>query len=252
MEYREKRPLLSIVIPAFNEELRLPKTLKTLFQLELESALDFELLEVIISDDGSTDGTQQMINSLHLDRLKFVGYKKNIGKGRAVHFGYQNVSPKAQWILMADADMATPWLEMNKLLDVSKNTQAGLLFGSRDLSDSKVVVSQSWVREYLGKSFNVFVRLLTGLPFKDTQCGFKLLRRDAFDKIVNELKIDDFAWDVELILVALKHNIVCQEVPVEWYHVKESRVKLFRHGLKMALTVFILRMQHIFLKRGAE
>lgn len=230
--------LTSIVIPAFNEEQRLPKTLLTLKELIDGGRLaPIEVKEVIVVDDGSRDGTVNLVRKFSetFPLIRVVESGRNYGKGHALHLGFND--SKFDWILLADADMATPWPEMVKLATEIKNKGGDVAIGSRDIVGSEVVIKQSWLRENLGKSFNVFVRVLTRLPYKDTQCGFKFFSRVKSEEWLHELHIDDFAWDVEFLLACRKHKLEVHEVPVVWRHVGGSRISPFKDGIRMLLTV---------------
>ncbi|MFM6929247.1 MAG: dolichyl-phosphate beta-glucosyltransferase [Bdellovibrio sp.] len=234
---------LSVVIPAFNEEGRLPKTLQTLKEMESAGLLKFIIEEVIVVDDGSGDNTVGWSESFakSWSKLKVVKLPQNRGKGAAVHAGFAEA--RAKWVLVADADMATPWDEMNKF--VSQLDKFDLFMGSRALAESDIVVRQHWLRQNMGKTFNKILKGLVGLPYKDTQCGFKMVRNDEIfrQQILKKLTVDRFAWDVELILAEQKFNGRIVEVPIRWSHQEASRVHIVRDSLEMFFTVLKLRFR---------
>lgn len=234
---------LSIVIPAYNESKRLPLSLETLAQLIGGNKLfGIKVEEILVVDDGSTDNTIQIAKQHNhiLPQLRVIESGKNYGKGHAVRLGLKNAM--ADWILVSDADMSTPWTEVNKLARYKDDSQASIAIGSRELPESEVKTSQSFLREYLGRIFNLFVRSITGLKFKDTQCGFKLFNRSAIHDIIPILKVNRFAWDVEFLMKAKKLQIKTVEVPVEWEHRDMSHVRPFKDGINMAWTVLKIRL----------
>ncbi len=238
---------LSIIIPAYNESKRLPLTLETLHRLNSQSKLEQIILsEILVVDDGSKDNTIEVAGRFTsiLPSLRVIKSGKNFGKGHAVRLGFQNA--KADWLLMADADMSTPWTEVVKLKQFLEKSNSLIAIGSRDLPESSVTTKQSFIREHLGKTFNLFVRLITGLRFKDTQCGFKLINRKAIKDIIPKLNVDRFAWDVEFLMKAQKSNIKIIEVPVSWEHRDMSHVHPLKDGLNMAWTVLKIRVLSLF------
>lgn len=232
---------LSIIIPAYNEELRLPNTLKVL--QEKQAQFNFSLTEVLVVDDGSKDGTAQLVNDLSRTWpiLRCLKLPQNAGKGAAVHAGFREA--QGEWMLMADADMATPWDELNKFGEVCESFD--LVMGSRALAESQITVRQHIFRQTLGRGFNKILRALVRLPYKDTQCGFKLVRNDAdFKKLIlPALQVHRFAWDVELILVLRKFKKRILESPVRWSHQEASRVRIIHDSLEMLWITLQLRLR---------
>ena len=232
---------LSVVIPAFNEESRLPMTLRELQKLVYARALQVNVTEVIVIDDGSSDATKEVVESLRAEwsLLHLISAKINKGKGAAVHQGIARA--KSSWILVADADMSTPWTELPKLISLIKEQH--LIMGSRGLSESQIEIRQHWLRQTMGKIFNWILRKTVRLPFKDTQCGFKLIRNDVFfrSNILPRLQVQRFSWDVELILWLLRFQKIVQEFPVRWRHQDQSRVRMFRDSIEMLVAVWLLK-----------
>lgn len=232
---------LSVVIPAFNEQSRLPRTLRELQSFIDASAFPVNLSEVIVVDDGSSDATKEIVESLQLEwpLLQLISLKINEGKGAAVRQGIARA--KSAWILVADADMSTPWTELPKLLSVINEQY--LIMGSRGLPTSQIEIRQHWLRQTMGKIFNWILRKSVRLPFKDTQCGFKLIRNDIFFRlhILPRLQVQRFSWDVELILWLLFYQKGIQEIPVRWSHQDQSRVRKFRDSIEMLVAVWLLK-----------
>jgi dolichyl-phosphate beta-glucosyltransferase len=235
---------LSIVIPAYNEEARLPRTFHLLQQgIEAGIFAGYELKEILIVDDGSKDGTSAVTHN-HvsiLPQLKCIAVTPNQGKGNAIHVGMK--SAQGDWILIADADTATPWDQFLKLSARTTKDQSSIAIGSRDLPESDVRTQQSWVREHMGKTFNLIVRFITGLPYRDTQCGFKLIERNRIQSFIQLLQVKRFAWDVELLMFAKKNKIRISEVPVTWEHQEASRVHPIRDAFEMLCRVIEMRIR---------
>lgn len=232
---------ISIVIPAFNEAERLPETLRVLRELNEAKGFAVTVGEVIVVDDGSTDLTLKKVDELRSQwgLLNTLRLPENRGKGAAVKRGMQ--ASQFEWILVADADMATPWEELNKLLALSQ--RGDLIMGSRALPQSQIEVRQHWIRQGMGKTFNRIMRFFVGLPYKDTQCGFKLIRNDADfrQKVLPQLSVERFAWDVELILYMEKFKKRVLEVPIRWQHKESSRVHILRDSIEMLFAIRKMR-----------
>lgn len=232
---------VSVVIPAYNEEERLPATLQQLRELSSAGVFQAEICEVLVIDDGSRDHTREVVekNRVQWPVLRLFSLQKNKGKGAAVKKGL--IESRGDWILVADADMATPWEELNKLLTYIDS--ADLIMGSRALPGSLIEVRQHWVRQSMGKIFNRIMRLFIGLPYKDTQCGFKLVRNEEVfrSKVLPLLSVDRFAWDVELILFMEKFRLRVREVPVRWQHKEASRVRIIHDSVEMLFAIRQMR-----------
>jgi dolichyl-phosphate beta-glucosyltransferase len=235
---------LSIIIPAYNEESRLPRTFQLLQQaIGTGIFAGYDLKEILIVDDGSKDGTSAVCNSHTsiLPQLKCISVTPNQGKGNAIHVGMK--SAQSDWILIADADTATPWDQFLKLSAHANRDQSSIAIGSRDLPESDVRTQQSWMREHMGKTFNMIVRFITGLPYRDTQCGFKLIERNRIQTFLSLLQVKRFAWDVELLMFAKKNKLRISEVPVAWEHQEASRVHPIRDAFEMLCRVIEMRVR---------
>lgn len=232
---------ISVVIPAFNEETRLPGTLQRLQELSEAGILQAEIAEVLVIDDGSEDHTRQIVESCRAQwpLIQLYSFSENRGKGAAVKKGF--VESSSEWILIADADMATPWEEVNKLCGFVD--RASLIMGSRALPESQIEVRQHWIRQTMGKIFNRIMRIFTGLSYKDTQCGFKLLHNDDVfrSKVLPSLSVQRFAWDVELILYMEKFRKSVCEVPIRWQHQESSRVRIIHDSIEMLFAIRQIR-----------
>ncbi len=213
------------MIPAYNEEKRLPATLDKVLEWIGRSALSFE--EVIVVDDGSRDGTAEVARND--PRVRLLQNPGNRGKGYAVRNGMLHAA--GEWILYTDADLSTPIEEVEKLYDAAVKENADIAIGSRAVDRSLVSVHQSSFREWSGRAFNLAMREITGLPFKDTQCGFKLYRQEASRTVFSRQKLDGFSFDVEDLYLARKASLRAIEVPVRWANVEGTKVSMGQ-GLK--------------------
>jgi dolichyl-phosphate beta-glucosyltransferase len=243
---------LTIIIPAYNEAKRLPRTFSLLSKaIETGVFENTKLEEILIVDDGSKDETARISESESAkhDSLKSIvktlRVNPNQGKGNAIHVGLRG--SKGSWCLIADADSATPWDQYLKLARAGHD--APIAIGSRDLPESDVRTRQSWIREHMGKTFNLLVRLITGLSFKDTQCGFKLINRQAIQPFINQLKTKRFAWDVEFLMFAKKYDLETKEVAVVWEHQDESHVDPIKDASEMLARTIQIRLRLLFLKK---
>ncbi len=229
---------LSIVIPAYNEERRLPSTLDAVFRW-LDSS-PYADSEVLVVDDGSRDGTARVVRERAAiePRIRLLDNPGNRGKGYAVRHGMTKAA--GDWILFTDADLSAPIEELPKLLQAAKDHDAAVAIGSRALDRNLIGVHQSRLRELSGIVFNRVMRLLTGLPFADTQCGFKLYRRDAARKIFPLQRLEGFGFDVEDLFIATRLHYTCIEVPVRWNNVEGTKVSIMS-GLRSFLDLITIR-----------
>jgi dolichyl-phosphate beta-glucosyltransferase len=214
---------LSIVIPAFNEEERLPASLGAI-SAYLAARPSAPRVEVIVVDDGSDDATaaraEEAGRRYGLD-LRVLRLPRNSGKGFAVRTGCLEAAGLS--VLVTDADLSTPIYEWEKLAAAD----APVAIGSRALDESLVKEEQPFYRKAMGKLFNRLVRLVAVPGIHDTQCGFKLFSREAAREIFTRAKVDRFAYDVEALLLARQLGYGIAEVPVLWFNSSDSRVTLF-------------------------
>ena len=233
---------LSIVVPAYNEADRLGNSLGAIVSYLSDNFPDAEL---IVVDDGSSDKTAQIARQ-RLDegerlRTSLISYKSNLGKGRAVRLGL--LAARGDIALFSDADLSTPISEAPKLIEPIETGVCDVAFGSRALDRELIGVRQSWRREQGGRVFNLAVRLATGLPFWDTQCGFKAFRMSVCRPLIEAATIDRFGFDVELLYLAYKAGLKLKEIPVRWDHNEGSKVNLASDSLKMLSEVGLIRQQ---------
>lgn len=232
------QPALSIIIPAFNEERRLPRALTLLAQYLDAHPVE---AEVIVVDDASTDATAAIAYSF---RDKFAHLvllstgKRNHGKGYAVRMGM--LAARGRIALFTDADLSSPIGESQKLI-AAIDGGCDVAFGSRAVNRELIEVHQSWVREWAGILFNKVVQLTTGLRFVDTQCGFKAFAMPQSRIVFEQQRIEGFGFDPEVLFLASRHGLRAAEVPVRWAHDPQTKVRVLRDGLRMVADLFTIR-----------
>jgi glycosyltransferase involved in cell wall biosynthesis len=228
---------LSVVIPAYNEEARLPASLERIDAYLREHRIEGEILVV---DDGSSDRTAQLAGEFLKDRRgRVVSLAENRGKGAAVRRGVAEAA--GRWILMTDADLSAPIEEHRKLAATARDDDLDIVIASRGLADSQIEVRQAWVRQTMGKTFNVLMRAMTGLPFRDTQCGFKLMDRRRVLPLFEKMVVDRFAFDIELLYLAVRYGLSVREIPVVWRNEPQSRVNMITDPINMLRDVARVR-----------
>ncbi len=230
---------LSVIVPAFNEEKRLPNTLDHL--KSFFASLPLEFLEIVVVDDGSSDATAEVVlaRSVLDHRFRLLQNGKNRGKGYAVRNGM--LHSRGEWRLITDADLSTPMDELNKLYEAVLRNNAVIAIGSRALDRSLISRRQSYFREFGGRFFNLIMRNITGLPFQDTQCGFKLYRADAAQAVFSRQNLNGFSFDVEDLFIARQLRLKVAEVPVLWANAEGTKVN-FRSTLHAFNDLFRIRL----------
>ncbi|HYR23984.1 MAG TPA: dolichyl-phosphate beta-glucosyltransferase [Chthoniobacterales bacterium] len=233
-------PSFSVVIPCYNEAARIGDTVHaTLDYLSAESP-DAEL---IVVNDGSTDATPTIVRKVLSDakiQARLLENFPNRGKGVAVRTGLLAATKPIG--LFFDADLSTPLSEIPKVIEPITRGDVDLAFGSRALDRKLIGIHQPWRREQAGRVFNLIVRLATGMPFWDTQCGFKAFRLDVCRPILEKAHTVGFAFDVELLFLAHSAGLRMREIPVRWNHAEGSKVRVIHDSLRMLREVIALRM----------
>ena len=245
---------ISIVIPAYNEETRIIPTLEKVYGYFASMGTEFE---IIVVDDGSKDNTVEIVKQWQRTRkipspsrgegrgegakektVKIISHSANRGKGAAVRTGVLEAG--GELILFSDADLSTPIEEFEKL---KKAVDDGydIAIGSRGMGESQIVVPQPWYRRYIGKIFPCLVRMMVLKDFRDTQCGFKLFKKEAGRALFEKLKTEGFAFDVEILYRAVRGNYRTNETPVLWINSPDSKVSMLNSPFKMFFALFIIR-----------
>ena len=233
---------LSVIIPAYNEEKRLPKTLAEIDGYLRRQNYDYEILVV---NDGSKDKTAQVGKSLipAIKNLKITGYENNQGKGFAVRFGM--LEAKGDYRLFTDADNSTSLNQIEKMWPYFEEGY-DVVIGSRDIKGAVLDPPQPWIRNIImGEGFKLYRKLIIGLwGVEDTQCGFKCLAEKAVQEIFPKCLISRFAFDPEILVIARKTGYKIKEVPVYWKNDLDSKVK-FKSVVNMALDLIKIRLNLI-------
>jgi dolichyl-phosphate beta-glucosyltransferase len=218
----DAQPDLSIIIPAYNEELRLPKTLEQI--REYLNAIGVSS-EVIVVDDGSRDSTVEIVESKSAEwpELRVIKNPGNHGKGYSVRHGM--LEARGKIVLFTDADLSAPIGEADKLLAALQTKDIAI--GSRAMNRGLIEVHQPWTREAAGILFNTIVRIVLGLNIEDTQCGFKAFRREKSQIIFQQQRIERFGFDPELLFLAKRNGLTVAEVPVRWANAEGTTVSMW-------------------------
>jgi dolichyl-phosphate beta-glucosyltransferase len=233
------RPLLSVVIPAYNEEQRLPHTIE-----QIERYLDGrpDAYELILVDDGSTDGTRRVMEeaAARNGKVRVEALPANRGKGGALAAGV--AVARGDEVLVTDADLSTPIEELEKL-EAALSAGAGVAIASRSVKGSQVEVAQPVYRVLMGKVFNLIVQLVLLPGIWDTQCGFKLFRADVAHPVFAALTTDGFGYDPEALYLAKRRGVRIAEVPVVWRNSDPTKVMAIRSSLDMFKHVVRVRFK---------
>ncbi len=236
-------PYISIVVPAYNEALRIGSSIEGILGFINAHQI---AAEIILVDDGSVDDTAKIASDFP---LRIVRNRSNRGKGYSVQRGV--LESKGTWVLFTDADLSAPIEELDRLLEVGEEG-ADVVIGSRAVDRSKIAVHQSRFRELGGIFFNLMVRLILGLPIQDTQCGFKLFRREEMSPIFRSQTIHGFGFDPEILFIAKRQGMTIREVPVSWSHDAGSKVSFLSDGLEMFLDLARIRWNALRGKYGKK
>ncbi|MGC9610882.1 MAG: dolichyl-phosphate beta-glucosyltransferase [Minisyncoccia bacterium] len=215
------KPFLSIIIPVYNESKRLPLTLVDMDRHLSQAEYSYE---IIVVDDGSTDGTGEIVSrfSRTIKNLRLTGYKENHGKGYAVRFGM--LEAKGNYRIFMDADNSTSIDQFDNMLPFLKEGYE-VVIGSRDVKGAKLIPPQPWYKRLVGNIGNIIIQILLLPGMWDSQCGFKCFSEAAAEKIFSLSRINRWAFDVEALSLAKEMGYRIKEIPVTWVNNVESRVK---------------------------
>jgi len=239
----ERLASISIVIPAYNEERRLPATLRSI--LEYLRTRDWAPWEIVVVNDGSKDGTAAVAARFAAEHagVRVLENPGNRGKGYSVRHGM--LEAQGDWALFTDADLSAPIEELDKMIAAARASGASVAIGSRAVDRRLIAVRQSLFRETAGRIFNLLMRAVTGLPFADTQCGFKLFERNAVQQVFRRQRIERWGFDAEVLFIAQKFGYKIVEVPVRWSHSEGTKVSMFGDSVNMFLDLLRIRRNQV-------
>lgn len=232
---------LSVVIPAYNEGSRIKNTLKKITQHLERNKYNYEL---IVVDDASTDTTKKIVQEILVKnkKIRLLQNRVNKGKGYSIRKGVLN--SRKPFILFSDADLSTPIGELDTFRDFLN--EYDIIIGSRRLPASNIIVKQPFYREFIGRFFNLLVHLLILRGVNDTQCGFKLFKKNAAMNIFQKQRLNGFGFDVEILFLAKKFNYKIKEIPVTWKNsAKHSKVSIMKHSIMMFFDLLRIRFNSL-------
>ena len=234
-------PQLSIVIPAYNESARIERTLGRVMECVEQQGWD---AEVLVVDDGSRDNTAAIVGQWmeRYPRLHLVQNPGNRGKGYSVRNGLLQAAGEV--VMFTDADLSAPMEEAERLMAAIADG-ADVAIGSRWMDKTRQTIHQPLYRRFFGRCFNGVTRTVMGLPFKDTQCGFKAFKRPAAQVIFRLQRIERWGFDPEILFIARKLKYTIREVPVTWGHDERSRMSYLKDGMKMLEEMVYIRVNSL-------
>ena len=237
---------LSVVIPAYNEGKRLGPTLERTCAYLRDHCDRFEILVV---NDGSSDDTSEVARGVlsQIENAQILENPGNRGKGYSVQHGMSKAT--GDWVLMSDADLSTPIEELEKLSEHAENAE--VIIGSRGMRNSEILERQPLYRETMGRIFNLMVQAIALPGVHDSQCGFKLFRKDAAHDVFSRTTIDGFGFDVEALFIARRLGYRLKEVPVRWINDPSTTVNAVVDSTRMAVDLLRVRMRHRGLKASS-
>jgi dolichyl-phosphate beta-glucosyltransferase len=237
---------LSLIFPAYNESERIPVAIRRVYEFFEASQ---RAVEVIVVDDGSSDDTSAAASRALSGKAggNVLTLPRNCGKGAAVRAGV--MASQGRFVLFSDADLSTPISDEAKLR-AALEAGADIAIGTRAVRESKITLRQSLVRESMGRTFNLLIRVLGLSRFSDTQCGFKMFTLEAARALFPVARVQGFAFDVEVLYLAERAGFRVVEVPVEWRNDPDSRVRKIRDSARMIIEVLRIRWMYAPWKRN--
>lgn len=234
-------PDVSIIIPAFNEAQRIGKSLRQILAHAASDGWDYE---IIVVNDGSTDHTAEIVKTFAAKhaRVRLIQNPGNRGKGFSVRNGVMNAC--GDLLLFSDADLSSPIEEASKLLNPIRQGVADISIGSRYIETRLQTRRQPLYRRILGRGFNLALRAILGLAFKDSQCGFKAFTRESAFAVFSQMRIERWGFDPEILFLAKLHDFRVLEIPVQWAHDSRSKINPIVDGLKMVGDLLEVRWNH--------
>ncbi len=232
---------ISVIIPAYNEARRLPRLLDQFVDFRPKFGRE---LEVIVVDDGSTDGTARTAESYKakLPGLRVLRLPKNSGKGYAVKQGLLKAAGGIR--LYMDADGSVEPDEISKKIHFIEQDGFDMVVGSRVLKDKSQILKTRWHRRTLGAFFHLLTRTLLLKEIRDTQCGFKMFRAEIVEPLFSKNRIHGYGFDMEILYLAVRAGYRIKEVPVSWKHVRGSKVHLLTDSLRLIINIFQIKKWH--------
>lgn len=230
---------VSVIIPAYNESDRISSTLESLSNYFPNFAGDYE---IIIVNDGSNDGTDELVKNFiknHSVKMSLINLDSNCGKGMAVKKGVENA--KMEIIIFLDADLSYGPENISEALKQFEDPQTGLIIGNRNMKESKIVNTPPLLRRISGKIYSLLVQSMVLPGISDSQCGFKAFRRECAKEIFRRLTIFRFGFDVEILYIALKREYTIKKMPVICTNAEDSRVRLLADSMRMFSDLFTIR-----------
>ena len=231
------KPMLSIIIPAYNEERRIGKTLRDLSDFFSRKNVSYEILVIM---DGCTDGTERIVDehSRRDSNVRYLVYPEKQGKGGALLQGFKHV--RGDYVAYTDADGATPPGEIYRLAGLMRGYDG--VIGSRWLKGSIVVRKQRPTRRIASRGFNIMTRLVLGLPYRDTQCPAKVFKKSVIDDVIQELRVTDFAMDACMLFIMKRKGYKVREIPIRWEDRPLSSLRMSKTVLGMFRTLIKTRL----------
>lgn len=235
----DNSPYLSVIVPAYNEEERIIPTIGAIASHVSSQGYSWEL---ILADDGSTDSTVELVKSLGMANLRILVAPQNGGKGSAVQRGI--LAAHGKYILFADADNSTPIEELGKIMTQITEKDFDIAIGSR-AAEGAEEMNRSFLRQLLSGGLRWIVKYIFRIGVRDTQCGFKLYRREAAIKLHSAQTVMGFSFDLEILYLAAKYGYKVAEVPVQWIDAPGSKVNTRKEAKRFLVALAKIKLNDL-------